>query len=456
MLDELRDKKILLVGLGVSGLASARFLAARGIAFDVADSRRQPPDIEQLRKIAPGVKLALGGFDPARFAGYQLLIKSPGVDPAEPAIMAALDAGAELLGDIELFARAVTAPVIAVTGSNGKSTVVSMLGEMARAAGLRVAVAGNIGYSALDALDAQAALYVLELSSFQLETTRSLAPLAASVLNLSEDHLDRYPSFDHYVLTKHHIYHRARHWVINADDPLTRPDDIPPAEACEHVVTSFGDSGEYSLVPGVGGEWLSADGELLMPLAELRVPGRHNGYNALAALALGDAAALPRAAMLAGLRRFGGLEHRCQWLGERDGVACYNDSKGTNVGATLAALNGLAAAAHGAAPRHAKVVLIAGGEGKGQDFTPLREALAQTARALVLIGRDADLIDAAVGHAVPTLRAADMDEAVARAVALAVPGDAVLLSPACASFDMFDDYSARGRAFAAAVGRWLS
>ena len=455
MLDELRDKRILLVGLGVSGLATARFLAARGIAFDVADSRRQPRGIEELRQIVPGVGLALGGFDAEHFAGYQLLIKSPGLDPAEPAIMAALDAGAELIGDIELFARAVRAPVIAVTGSNGKSTVVSMLGEMAHGAGLCVAVAGNIGHSALDALDSDASLYVLELSSFQLETTHSLAPLAASVLNICEDHLDRYRDLGHYALTKHRIYHRASHWVVNADDPLTLPDDDSIDSAAEHRVSSFGERGEYSLLPGDGGEWLSADGELLMPLAELRVPGRHNGYNALAALALGDAAGLPRVATLAGLRQFSGLKHRCQWLGERDGVACYDDSKGTNVGATLAALKGLAGAAHGASPRHAKVVLIAGGEGKEQDFTPLREVLAETARALVLIGRDADLIDAAVGHVVPTRRAADMGEAVERAVALAVPGDAVLLSPACASFDMFDDYTARGRAFAAAVGRWL-
>ena len=430
----------LIVGLGTTGLSVARHLLARGEPFRVADSRAQPPGREELARLAPGVAVHAGPFDARVFAAARRLVVSPGVSVREPAVAAARAAGAEILGDIELFARTATAPVVAITGSNGKSTVTAMVGEMARAAGIPVGVGGNIGTPALDLItEPEPALYVLELSSFQLETTESLAPAAAAVLNVSADHLDRYGHLDGYAAAKARILPRATTAVINRDDP--RVAAMPGGERRVSFGLDEPATGQWGLVTRDGEAWLACGEIPWMAEARLRMPGRHNTANALAALALGEAVGLPRPAMVEALMNFQGLPHRCQWVARIHGVSWYNDSKGTNLGATLAALAGFSG----------PLVLIAGGQGKGQDFAPLRDALAGRARAVVLLGEDAPAMAAAIGDAVPVVTADDMPAAVAEAARLARAGDSVLLSPACASLDMFDHFMHRGEVYMAAV-----
>lgn len=432
-------RKLLVVGLGQSGLSVARYLAMRGIRFEVADSRAAPPGLAVLKEALPRIAVHLGPFDAALFSRMDTLILSPGVTRREPAVQAALACGVEVCGDVELFARSARAPIAAITGSNGKSTVTTLLGAMARAAGVRVAVGGNLGPPALDLLDDGAELYVLELSSFQLETTDSLDARVACLLNISPDHLDRHAGLEDYIAAKQRIFRGTGAQILNRDDStvaaLAEPDR-------EHGWFTLGAPtvGEFGVLHQSGGTWLACGDEPWLDSRELPLIGAHNRANALAALAMGQALGLSREAMVDALRRFRGLAHRCAWVSEANGVNWYDDSKGTNVGATLAAAQGLPG----------KVVLIAGGEGKGQDFTPLA-VLRDKLRALVLIGRDGPLIAAAIGSAVPQRFAADMPEAVALAAELAEFGDNVLLSPACASLDMFSDYQARGRAFAAAI-----
>lgn len=437
--DEMR-LETLVVGLGATGLACARFLASRGEQFAIADSRENPPGIDVLKREFPDIEYHCGEFDAALFQRANRLLLSPGVAPQHPAIVAAIDAGIEVLGDIELFARNADAPVVAITGSNGKSTVTTLVGEMAKAAGRDVRVGGNIGTQALELLqDSTPDLYVLELSSFQLEVTRSLNAAAAVVLNISEDHLDRHGSVEHYAAIKQTIYSGDGVVVLNHDDVVVmamRPDG-------RDVITFGLDNAEgFGLLLCEGETFLARDGEALLNVHEMKMPGRHNWSNALAALALGDAVGLEMAAMLKVLREFPGLPHRCQWVAEQNGVNYYEDSKGTNVGATLAALAGLPGE---------KVVLIAGGQAKGQDFSPLKTVVAKRARAVVLIGEDARVIEKALLRAAPLVMAADMSDAVTKARKLAKAGDSVLLSPACASFDMFANYIARGEAFISAV-----
>jgi UDP-N-acetylmuramoylalanine--D-glutamate ligase len=449
------QQRTLIVGLGETGLSVARFLASRGVPIAVTDSRVQPPALDRLREEMPDAALFLGGFDRAAFEAAQQLIVSPGVSLKEPAIAEAMRRGVPVLGDIELFARHADAPVIAITGSNGKSTVTTLVGEMAAAAGFDARVGGNLGTPALDLLLAaqradavqrnQPALYVLELSSFQLETTSSLRARAAVVLNISADHMDRYDSLQEYAAAKQRIYARSEVMVINADDPLVTAMLEPRRRVVRFGLREPADEQFYGIRTVDDAVWLARGNQNLIDVRELRIRGQHNWANALAALALGDAAGMPMGVMLDTLRDFTGLPHRMQWVGEAHGVTWYDDSKGTNVGATLAALSG--------AP--GRVVLIAGGEGKGQDFAPLRDGVAGKARAVVLIGRDAALIEAALGGVVPVVHAQDMDDAVAKSRELAQPGDCVLLSPACASFDMFRNYAHRGEVFAQAARRWL-
>lgn len=433
----------LIVGLGTTGLSVARHLAARGEPFCVADTREFPPGLDALRERVPEVRVFTGPFAPDLFARFDRLIVSPGVSVREPAIQAARARGARVMGDIELFAGLVDAPVLAITGSNGKSTVTTLVGEMARAAGLQVAVGGNLGTPALDLLTSRPApeLYVLELSSFQLETTSGLRCDAAAVLNVSADHLDRYQGLDDYAQAKARIFLHARVAVINRNDPLVQ--DM----AGRQVRVGFGldipEAGQYGLRDRGGEPWLYQGDGPLMPEAELRMAGRHNTANALAALALGEAVGLPMDDMLAVLRRFAGLPHRCRWVANMGGVDWYNDSKGTNLGSTLAALAGLPG----------KVVLIAGGQGKGQDFTPLQAVAADKARAVVLLGQDAAVIEQALGGVVPVVRVHDMEQAVTEAARLACRQDSVLLSPACASLDMFRNYAHRGEVFESEVRR---
>jgi len=454
---QLSGKKVLVLGLGDTGLSCARWLAARGADVSVADSRAAPPQAARLAEWLPGVPVHAGPFEPARLAAAELLVVSPGVPLAEPAVAQAVAAGVEAVGDVELFARAVRAlnaqrehpmRVIAITGSNGKSTVTAMCGDMCRMAGLETCVAGNIGLPVLDALveieqgHAPAPqVWVLELSSFQLETTSSLDADAATVLNLSEDHMDRYPDMDAYAAAKARIFEGRGVQVLNRDDPRS----LAMARPGRHVV-SFGlDRCPRGENFGLCEDELCLGGDMLMPIAALPVAGLHNAANALAALALTRALDLPMEALLRGLVHFKGLPHRVEKVAEIEGVAYYDDSKGTNVGATEAALYGMGAR---------KAVVILGGDGKGQDFAPLKAAVEANARAVLLIGRDAPLIEAAIaGSGVPAYPAASLPEAVAAAHRLAHPGDVVLLSPACASFDMFRNYVHRAEVFVAAVNR---
>ncbi len=433
----------LVVGLGQTGLACARFLAARGESFAVADSRANPPGIDDFRRELPQVPLYLGPFDIEVFSRASRLLLSPGVAPQEPAITDAMSKGVEVLGDIELFARSVRAPVVGITGSNGKSTVTALLGEMVKSAGRQVLVGGNIGTPALELLEQPVPdLYVMELSSFQLEVTSSLNCRAAVVLNISEDHLDRHGDLANYASIKSHIYRGDGVMVINADDPTVAAMTVAGRETVRFSLGRPEQASDFGVRELNGKAWLAKGESLLMRSAEVRIPGRHNLANALAALALGDSCGLPMESMLHALREFPGLPHRCQWVAEIAGVNYYEDSKGTNVGATLAAIEGMPGK---------RVVLIAGGQGKGQDFFPLRDAVVNRARAVVLIGEDASLLARALDRTVDMKLAATMEDAVVQAAALAQPGDSVLLSPACASFDMFRNYIERGERFISAV-----
>ncbi len=448
-----KGKRILVLGLGISGMSMVRWLANRGAIVRVADTRLLPPFAGQLRSNFPDVDLHAGELDEQVFAGTDVIAISPGVPLAQPLVKRARDQGIPVLGDIELFAHArkqyVHSKVIAITGSNGKSTVTEMVGAMCKASGARTEVAGNIGLPVLDVLsDIDAGkrrvpdVFVLELSSFQLETTASLDAEAATVLNLSEDHLDRYNDLNQYAEAKSRIFAGDGVQVLNRDDRASR--NMAIGERCVFTFGSDDPEGrhEWGLRELDGELWLAQGAENLIKASELKVAGKHNLTNALAALALCRGIRLPYPRLLDGLRNFAGLPHRMQKIAELGGVSYYDDSKGTNVGATVAALEGL----------DARSVVILGGDGKGQDFTPLLPAISRKARAAVLIGRDSNLIERAIAPAGVTIEhATDLPDAVSRARRLAQPGDAVLLSPACASFDMFRDYLHRAQVFADAV-----
>ena len=436
------------VGLGRTGYSCARYLHKRGWRVSITDTRAAPPELARLRALSPAIELRLGGLDTELLDSALCVVASPGVSLAAPFFIEARRRGLEIVGDIELFARAAAAPVVGITGTNGKSTVTTLLGRMAERAGVPVRVGGNLGEPALDLLDADAGtssavpaeLYVLELSSFQLETTYSLDLTAGAVLNVSADHLDRYPTLAAYAAAKARIFARCDTAVINLDDPLVVTMPRPGQRTLGFSLrASIG--ADYALAES-GGRWsLTRRGEPLLALSDMKLTGAHNAANALAALALGEALELPLAAMLAELRSFSGLPHRSQWVADVRGVAYINDSKGTNVGATLAAVRGM----------HAPVVLIAGGEGKNQDFAPLAAAVAGKLRHAVLIGRAAGAIAEVLHGICSTERSSTLEEAVQAAARAAQPGDVVLLSPACASLDMFKDYTHRGAVFEQAV-----
>jgi len=438
------DQFRIVVGLGKSGMSLVRFLANRGVPFAVADTRENPPELATLRRDYPQIEVRCGELDADFLCRASELYVSPGLALATPALQAAAARGVKLSGDIELFARNAKAPIVAISGSNAKSTVTTLVGDMAAAAGKRVAVGGNLGTPALDLLADDVELYVMELSSFQLETTHQLGAEVATVLNVSEDHMDRYSGLPAYHLAKHRIFRGAHQVVVNRQDALSRP--LPTeGQPCWTFGLNRPDFKGFGLREEDGVKYLAFEFSNLMPASEVKIRGAHNQSNALAALALGHAVGLPMDVMLQTLREFGGLEHRCQWVRELDGVSYYNDSKATNVGAALAAIEGLGADIAG------KLVLIAGGDGKGADFSSLAAPVAAHCRAVVLLGRDAEQIATALGEGVPQVRAASLDDAVLRCAELAQPGDAVLLSPACASFDMFKNYEERGRLFARAV-----
>ncbi|MCF7994008.1 MAG: UDP-N-acetylmuramoyl-L-alanine--D-glutamate ligase [Chromatiaceae bacterium] len=451
-MSQVRAKKVAVVGLGKTGLSCARWLHAQGAEVAVLDSRTTPPGLAQLQDELPDVAVLVGGFDASVLAAVDEIIVSPGVPVSTAALRAASDKGIPIVGDVELFARAATAPVIAITGSNGKSTVTTLVGEMLRHAGLDAAVGGNLGIPVLDLLRADAQWYVLELSSFQLETTECLPTHAATVINLSADHLDRYPDMAAYGAAKARIFAHAERALVNRDDPAASALAAGVADQVGFSLSEPANEVDYGLISNDQQVWLARGRTRLIATTELRMPGRHNLANALAALALAEMAGVSPEAGCEVLREFPGLAHRSELVAERRGVRWINDSKGTNPGATIAALAGIVdEPGQRASAAPARAVLIAGGEGKGADFSTLAPVVSRCARAVVLIGRDAALLEQALNDTVPLHRAASMEEAVRLAERLAQPGDAVLLSPACASFDMFDDYQHRGRAFATAV-----
>ncbi|MEP5567979.1 MAG: UDP-N-acetylmuramoyl-L-alanine--D-glutamate ligase [Halioglobus sp.] len=433
-----------IVGLGVTGMSCARHLHRKGVSFSVVDTRHQPPGLEQFRKEMPDITVYAGDYPVELINSASELIVSPGVAIDEPLVANASEAGVQVVGDIDLFVREAKAPIIGITGSNAKSTVTELVGDMARRAEVNVRVGGNLGTPALDLLDEQSELYVLELSSFQLERAGKLGLAVATVLNVSADHLDRHGNMPRYHQAKHRIFMGCSKAVAHSDDPLTVPlleDGIPVVSwrLGEPALNGYGLRKEGDV------EYLSHGFELLMPVSELAMAGRHNMANALAALAIGHAAGLSSPPMLDALRHFSGLPHRCERVAVIEGVSFVDDSKGTNVGATNAALAGLGG--------EQDIILIAGGQGKGADFRELRAAVQKHCKHLVLIGEDAPEIEAALADLVEVTRADSMQSAVASAAAIASNDETVLLSPACASFDMYTGYVARGEAFVAAVGQ---
>lgn len=438
-------KRILVVGLGKTGLSVLRYLDKQDVELAVTDTRAQPSGLADFEAYASRVAAFLDGFDSQAFASADEIIVSPGVSLSEPLLVQARQNGIPIYGDIELFLRAAPAPVIAITGSNGKSTVTSMLAVMGRQAGRQILAGGNLGTPALDLLlEPVPDFYVLELSSFQLESTTSLNACAATVLNISADHMDRYQGLDDYAAIKARIYQGDGALIINDDDKRVfamAADKQMGREQLHFTLATPSNETTFGLLSKAGEDWLAQGQRALMPVSKLRVRGRHNVANALAALALGSAAGFPMQDMLQALRDFPGLPHRSQYVATINQVDWYNDSKGTNPGATQAAIEGMPG----------QVVLIAGGEGKGADFSGLCPVVDNKVRAAVLIGRDASVLAEAFQGGCEIVYADSMQQAVVKASEQAEAGDVVLLSPACASFDMYRDYQQRGDDFVSCV-----
>ncbi len=441
--DLFSDQRVLVLGLGQTGVSCARFLADRNIDFSVMDSRENPPGVDILKKYLPNVECMFGCFDLNKVNDFDVVLVSPGISVKEPIVKLAVKNNKQIMGDVELFAQCTDKPIVAITGSNGKSTVTALLGEMARQANIKVAVGGNIGVPVLDLLtdDQQTELYVLELSSFQLETTYSFNAAVSTILNVSEDHMDRYDSFADYKMAKKKIYHGDGIVIVNKD---------------EEAIGSFSESrnivyfsrqvpetdSDFGLIREGEYIWLAKGTNKLMTTSSLKIKGQHNIANALAALALGDSAKFPMTAMILALQEFSGLAHRTQWVLESHGVSWINDSKATNVGASLAAIKGL-----GTDKDSPKLIVLLGGQGKGQDFSPLQPVLMDYAKVVLIYGEDAQLIQADLGQNLKVTIVENLEEAVAEAEHLAESGDTILLSPACASFDMFTGFEQRGDEF---------
>lgn len=439
-----RDLHVI-VGLGATGFSVAAFLAKQGIPFAMMDTRANPPQLEAFKALYPDALLSLGKWDTTLLNRAAQIILSPGIALREPAIAAQIQQGVSVVGDIELFAKSTQQPIIAITGTNAKSTVTTLVGDMAKRAGIKVEVGGNLGTPALDLLSNQdAQLFVLELSSFQLETTFSLKAAVATVLNITPDHMDRYDTLEAYRIAKHRIYSDCQVAVCNRDDLLT--DCADHYERAKFYFTlNEPKKNEFGLIKKNNELWLAFENQALMPVRELPVLGRHYQANALAALAIGHGFGLSFEPMLETLRTFQGLPHRCQLVRSTKGVSWYNDSKGTNVGASLAAIEGLGSEISG------KLILIAGGIGKNADFSSLVPALQKYVRTVILIGEAAPILAEVIGQAVEVRFASGMEEAVVIADQIAEANDSVLLSPACASFDMFKNFEHRGDVFSKLV-----
>ena len=434
-------KRYTVVGLGVTGRSVVRFLRARGATVFAVDEQANADVAASVELEFPGLGCSVGPTDASCLDHTDVLVPSPGVPRDADLVAAARERGLEIVGDIELFARVVDRPVIAVTGTNGKITVVSMVDACGAVSHLRVATGGNLGMPALDLLADGVDVYLLELSSYQLETTSSLAPFAAAVLNVTPDHLDRYPGgLDEYAAAKARIFRGAQHCLAPLGDVLALPRELNDGQQLTTVAVE-GEGADVAVIERAGSQWIAVGGEPILPVGRVAAPGSHNLVNACFAAALARLAGLANDAIVNGLSSFTGLPHRTQCVRQVHGVRFINDSKGTNVGATCTALEGMTA----------PTVLIAGGVGKDQDFQPLATALRQKGRALIVFGRDAERIASAVNRAVPTHTVGHLDEAVSLAQSLAQPGDTVLFSPACSSFDMFRNFEERGDAFVETV-----
>lgn len=425
----------LIVGLGTSGLAALRYLDSRSVSLRVMDSREQAPGAAEVKQQFPAVPCHTGSLRRDWAKRANRLIVSPGIALDEPVIAEAIDNGVEVIGDTELFARVADAPVVAITGSNAKSSVTTLMAEVVNRCGIKALAGGNLAPPALALLEQAAELYVLELSSFQLETLSSLKPAVATILNISEDHLDRHHTMAAYIAAKQRVYDGCCVAVWNRDQEVTRP-----AVSVDQEIT-FGVHSQADFRLDVQNNRLLVRGKDVMGTDELTLQGHHNALNALAVMAMADALELPAEQVHDTVKQFAGLPHRCRLVARHAGVGWFNDSKGTNVGATLAALNGIGAAIRG------RIILLAGGQGKGQDFSPLATPAARFVRTAILFGEDAKAVSDGLGQQVEQKQVASFAEAVNLAAKLARAGDAVLLSPACASFDMFKNYQDRGTQF---------
>ena len=436
-LNEIKNKQITVLGLGITGLGIVRFLLSHGITPKVVDSRVNPPGIDWLKEYAPALTTHFGDLDNAALCSSNMIIVSPGLSLKIPAIALAISNDVEVIGDVELFARINTKPVVAVTGSNGKSTVVTLAYEVLKEAGYKVALGGNIGTAVLDLLDDKFDVYVLELSSFQLDTTKSLKPISATVLNVSEDHLDRYDSYQAYIDSKRSIYNCAELIVVNADDSQTHP--VEPSTTPQ---ISFGaQQGDFYLAQYNNETHFMLKGDAFLPVSTLAVVGKHNYLNALAVMALLSPFEVSKKQYKNALGQFNGLAHRCQFVAELNGVKYFNDSKATNVGATIAAIDSLASDGE-------NLIVIAGGDAKGADLNALKPYIEQHVKALICFGKDASDLAVITNKSYLTN---NMEEAVALAKVLSSAGNIVLLAPACASIDMYNNYMQRGDDFVQCV-----
>ncbi len=453
LITHLQHKQVLVLGLGMSGLSCVRYLTEQGVRFAVNDSRENPVDSTWFKQTYPNVNLVIGHWDASLIAQADVIIVSPGVNLNEATIASNISENCQVLGDVELFFQCVNehqiaTKVIAVTGSNGKSTVVSLLAHIARELHIKAQLAGNIGVPVLDTLNTllsdDIACLILELSSFQLETLKSMPATAATVLNISDDHLDRHVTIENYQAIKQRIYHQSQSIIFNRDDALTYPNKLTATQKVSSFGSNVPQTDEFGLVNSAQGLQLMFGQQVLLPISQLPIAGIHNALNCLAALALGHQLGWPLDAMVKALTSFQGLAHRCEKITSHDAITWVNDSKATNVGATLAAIEGLAKAK----TAEQKLILIAGGDGKGADFSPLKQAIEHHVDYLITLGKDGAQLAALTAEA---QRVHSLEQAVVMAKQQASQGDIVLLSPACASLDMFKNFAARGECFIQAV-----
>ena len=439
----MNEKLYLVAGLGKTGYSVAHYLKRKNKLFIAFDTRAEVEGLEEFKRLFPDVPVYLQDLPQTVYSKIEAVIASPGIALNEPFLQQAQALRIPIYGDIECFAQEVQKPVIAITGTNGKSTVTTLVGEMVKTAGYNVAVAGNIGAPVLDRLNENEDydFWVLELSSFQLDLTVSLVPKAAALLNITPDHLDRHHTMAAYIAAKQRIYRGAQFLIYNRQDLNTFPQKTEAAAGLLSYGLDAPKDNDWGILENEGVLYLAQGQACLLPVEQLRIKGKHNWQNALAASALASVAGIPREAIVAVLTQFTGLPHRCQWVRTLDSVQWINDSKGTNVGATESAIAGIGGSMQG------RIVLIAGGMGKDADFTQLYQPVSDYVRLLVLIGQDADKIAGDLTGAAPIIRANTIEDAVEQARAHAKPGDVVLLSPACASFDMFRDFNHRGEVF---------